>query len=279
MTDKYVAEEPSMKLLTLQSTLSLSLIMASSVAVASITEIHSMVEVPAHVTKDTLVVFDIDNTLLEASQTLGTDQWFSSVVEDKKAEGLDAKAAEKAAIAIAESVHDVIKARSVESVTAKMVYDLQARGVVVMGLTARSLPMIPGSLRQLQSNGINLGKNPIHKNTFDLQSTDVARFQNGILFVGPLNNKGELLKIALKRLGLRPKKVVFVDDKVKHVTNVDKFMNEMGIDVETLRYGAADARVQQFDVNLGRRELSVYQKDGIVLSDEEARGGFTGKCP
>ncbi|MGZ3695326.1 MAG: DUF2608 domain-containing protein, partial [Bdellovibrionota bacterium] len=43
------------------------------------------------------------------------------------------------------------------------------------------------------------------------------------------------------------KRVVFVDDKIKNIKNVDTALNEQKMKILAFRYGAADAKVKAFN--------------------------------
>src|SRR5688572_16340760 len=53
----------------------------TSLASARVVEINKMADITAHVTEQTWVVFDLDNTVMEPVQTLGSDQWFDHMVK------------------------------------------------------------------------------------------------------------------------------------------------------------------------------------------------------
>lgn len=56
-------------------------LLLSKIVHAEIVEIKKMAEIIHRLTEGTLVVFDIDNTIIRPNQTLGSDQWFDFLVK------------------------------------------------------------------------------------------------------------------------------------------------------------------------------------------------------
>jgi FMN phosphatase YigB (HAD superfamily) len=64
----------------------------------------------------------------------------------------------------------------------------------------------------------------------------------------------------LRQTGVRPERVVFVDDKLRHVREVDKAVRAAGLRCTALRYGATDRQVAEFYAAMppaSRGEVSV----------------------
>jgi FMN phosphatase YigB (HAD superfamily) len=99
----------------------------------------------------------------------------------------------------------------------------------------------------LRSQGIHLDHSTVFAHEVAWRSSEPARFRSGVLFVGETNDKGKLLLELLRRLGLRPSRIVFIDDKVKNVRSVDQALRQAKIPSMVFRYGAADARVKAFN--------------------------------
>lgn len=66
----------------------LSAICLSGTLRASIIETTYISEVVKHLSPDTLIIFDIDNTLMEPVQEMGSDQWFRNQIEHHRNNGL-----------------------------------------------------------------------------------------------------------------------------------------------------------------------------------------------
>jgi hypothetical protein len=260
--------EVLMKFKVLFLTVIASITLATASVQAEVREAPTMALLNQVVTAKTLLVFDIDNTLLEPVTTLGSDQWYGYDIEKHKARGEDQDTA------IMNSVRDWLKiqpftsVRPVERITPAIIQNFQARGVRVMGLTARPIQASTLSARQLASAGIDLSKTPPRGDDLELTSDDRALFTRGILYVGPRNNKGLVLMKFLKMTSYRPARIVFADDKPIHVHNMDVATATEHIPYLGLRYGAADARVRQFNPKLADLQWMLM---GRVLPDGAAK--------
>jgi phosphoglycolate phosphatase-like HAD superfamily hydrolase len=215
---------------------------------AEIRETQRMAEALADVRPGDLVVVDLDNTLIRPSTGLGSDEWFYHL-EARIAErdGLPPEQAADRAMEIWNAVQSEIQVRPVEATAPRLLRSLQARGVRILGLTARTHDIAEVTRRQLASVGIDLGPSRPRRMPWSVQLRDVARYHDGILFVGEHNDKGEVLAAFLQQMGRAPARVLFVDDRIKHVRAVDGALAQHGVPCTAFRYGAADEIVAGFD--------------------------------
>lgn len=234
-------------------------------------EIISMTDIDSYVDANTLVVFDIDNTLAESSQTIGSVQWQEHELEKAKAAGLSQEAALERSLRKFIAVSYVNTIRPVESTTPRFVEVLQQRGAKVMALTARPSEILARTKHLLNEIGIDLSVAKPLKARHSVIKSGEAIYQNGILAVGN-NDKGEMLKWVISRPGFSKfSRVVFVDDKLKYVTSIEKAFKDSNISLDSFRYGAADARVKSFDAALADRQTHYFEVTGRILTDADAR--------
>lgn len=224
-----------------------ALLFLAITAHAEVREIASMAEIEPALEPGTLLVFDIDNTLVEPVGNIGSDQWYyylaKAIARDEP--GLDAAAVAAKADAIWSKTLETIEVKPVEALTPALVRAQQTRGLQVMALTARAAIDTTATFRQLKDIGIDLERNGVHAG--DLAVGGGSLYSHGVLFVGEGTDKGTLLVDFLQRTGLKPARIVFADDKPKHATNVDAALAKAGIPVIAFRYGAADAKVRAFN--------------------------------
>jgi hypothetical protein len=221
---------------------------------ATIVQIQEMKSIGRYLAPGrTLIVFDFDNTIIEAAQTLGSDQWFDKVVEGNLARGMDKEQATQRAIAVWTQVQRRTQVRAVESVTPAIIRQLQSQGYPVLGLTARPEAVRDVTTRQLASVGVRL---------------------RDMLLVGPSTTKGEALRNYLQRSSGRYSRVLFVDDKQKHVDTVNAALNLFGPSLQhfEFRYGAADARVRGFDARVAACQWTRFSQTGVIPSDLQCGG-------
>lgn len=231
---------------------------------AEIREITKMKDIVAEVTPQTLVVFDLDNTLHEPAQSLGSDQWYGSMVKENIKKGMSESAAIDAAIKLWNQVQLVTKVKTLEADTPKIIADLQKKGIRIFGLTARPAELVEASLNQLKTLKIDLSPTSKLKDGLQIPAEDLVSVKSGVVFVGPKNNKGKVLKKLLEIEGSKVEKIVFVDDKEKHVKNVDASLADLKIPYVGFRYGAADPQVKNFDPETTRPQLANFLKTNTL---------------
>ncbi len=227
--------------------LALSLLLLACAARADVREISTMSEIRAELTPATLLVFDIDNTLVEPLGNIGSDQWYyylvKALVRDDKT--LTAAAAETKAGEIWTKATKTVTVQPVEAITPALIREQQKRGLKVMALTARDAEDAEATFRQLKDIGVDLTATAPRKE--DLATEQKGLYTRGVFFVGDGPDKGKTLVAFLKKIGLRPAKVVFADDKPHHAKNVDAALTAAGIPSVSFRYGATDAKVRAFN--------------------------------
>lgn len=221
---------------------------APAAAHADVRVTDSMAQALAEAAPDTLVVVDLDNTLIRPTTGLGSDEWFYHLEERIAAdEGLSEAAAADRAMDVWNDVQARIHVQPVEPGVPALLRSLQRRNVRVLGLTARTHEIAEVTRRQLASVGIDLAAASPRRAPWRARLRDVARYRDGIVFVGEHNDKGEVLAAFLRELPRRPGRVLFVDDRDKHVRAVDVALSRAGIPCVAFRYGAADDAVARFD--------------------------------
>lgn len=219
--------------------------------------------------RDILIVLDIDNTLLRANQSLGSDQWF-----EWQNEAITKGTAE----ASFKSVDELFKAQA-------NYYQLSS-----MSLTDASLPQITSALQTAGHHMFLLtSRSPILRNVTERElkrnklwfsqsspmpgipeEFQVAPFKNPVSFMNGIfmtagHHKGEALDYLMRRSGRRYKAVVFVDDLERHTKRVyDLLSAKPNLEVLTFRYSKEDPRVETFRsgpkslVQQQARELAQY---------------------
>jgi hypothetical protein len=242
----------------------------AAAATAEVREIKQLAQIEPAIDDQTLVVFDIDNTLLESVQTLGSDQWFDYLVDQgKRVRRWSEDRAIAEAVVIWNRVQEDTQVRPIEPDTPALIKRLQARGVRVIALTARSSGAAAVTERQLRSVGIDLGRNPLPRPAVrPKQKQDTSQpWVGAILFLGENQSKGEALTTLVRSLPTPPSSVVFIDDKQRHTQSVDQAMARLKIPVIAFRYGASDNRVAAFDPAVAETQLRWWRR---ILSDEVA---------
>lgn len=234
---------------------------------AEIIEASSIHEIRHYLTPDTLILFDIDNTLMEPRQTLGSDQWFQYRKKIHMENGLDKKNALEKALSEWMSVQSVTKVQVVEEGTAELVKELQEEGYTLMGLTTRGLGLSTRTIFQLTSLDIDLKATaPSHEEIFFINNHGVL-FRGGILFTAG-SHKGMALAKFFHEVGKAPGNILFINDKWANIREVEVICEKYGVPFTGLRYSYTDEKVNNLDQDVAKLQWEAF---GKILSDEEAK--------
>ena len=225
----------------------------SSSSWAKIQEVKSFSEIEPFVDKDTVLVFDIDNTLIvpKSPDGIGSDPWFYCLYDVVGKKPLEDKKLDSKLMQFWNQVQSKITVRAPEAFVPEWIKKQQEKGIRTMALTARTSDILSVTRHQLASIGIKLENNTFYKGVIRISkkllgSADEAKFDHGILSVGESNSKGMVFTQFLKKLKWTPKKIVYVDDREKHVKTMEAELSKLNIPYYGFRYGALDSEVKAF---------------------------------
>jgi hypothetical protein len=241
---------------------------------AIIIETNHFREIKNHLKPKTLLVLDIDDTLVVAIQTLGTDVWFRHRHKALQTR-MEPSAALHQALAEWEAIQHLTKVRAVEEETETIIKHLQEAQIPIIGLTTRRLDMVNCTLAQLSSLNIDLSKTaPAKEDLYFMNGHTVGHevghgvlHRQGILFTAG-TPKGEAL---LKLLALFPTsfdRIVFINDKETHLAEVELTIPPT-IEFIGLRYSHSDERVANYNPHIADIQWYFSSFD-CLLSDREA---------
>ena len=204
-----------------------------------------------------LVVYDFDNTLMAMNMDLGSDQWYqwqSAALKD--ADSKQAMVKTKAQLfALQYKLYALVDMHAVEKETPEVVKEIQAMNIKSIVLTSRGSVLRGDVEIELDRAGISFKNSAIgpvggYPSTFIPQGFENARevsYQNGIV-MGSGQNKGVVLKAILAKVESKFKTIVFVDDTLSNIENVEK---EFDADKEealtTFFYTHEEDRVKKFE--------------------------------
>ena len=241
-----------------------------AVAFGEIYEITSFSQLRDHVTAQSLVLLDIDDTLLIPVQMLGCEEWFQLRRNKHLEKGLCPQDALESALAEWEAVRHCTRMELCEPDIADIVRELQTRPCKVMALTTQGLALATRTFQQLLDNGIDLRPSaPNRDDAYAVNAGHGVLYRNGIFFTSG-SPKGPALFSLLQQWGWAPDKIVFINDKASHLADVETTAIEKGIPFVGLRYAFSDKRKRAFDPELAELQFarSTFQ---CLLSDDEAR--------
>ncbi len=195
----------------------------------------------------TLVVFDIDNTIAETAGTEdGGDQWFFSRVNMLMDCGLDYYTCVKKVIPEYQKLQEQLSLVLIEQDFLSFLDQLKKMGVRIIALTARPVSLLNRVIQQLKEIGIEFCDFELIIEGYHL---DVYRMQNGIIAAGLLGNqKGEILFEILRVLRYQPHSIIYIDDKTHHVKNVvEEAIKHNICKIVGIRYSRLDEKVKKFN--------------------------------
>lgn len=201
---------------------------------------------PEDMHSKTLVIFDIDNTLAEPLDELGSDQWFYAVLNQYISAGYSEDEALELILPVYFKIAETIKLHPVQEITPDIVKKIQTADVTELALTSRSLELVPRTVEQLTQIGIDFSHNPIFgEPELGLSLEEPALYSHGIIFAGN-NNKGDLLVHFFDLVDYTPTKVICIDDKISNIHDVQQAIIKRGIQFIGIRYNRLDNKVKSF---------------------------------
>ena len=243
---------------------------------SEIIEVKQMHEMKTHLKPDTLIIFDIDNCLIEPKQLLGSDQWGYYQIAKYQKEGLTKKQAFKKVSFEFTAIHNITEVKAVEATTPKLIRELQKKNYPVIALTGRAPDMAAITIHQLSKADYDLTTTTLSEKEipYNNDKTGVL-FKKGILFTA-LSHKGKALFTLLKKLNYTPKRILFIDDKLSYVTLVEKSCKEHNIPYIGLRYSYLDDKINNFRGDIADKQYEAFKR---IPSDQEIAQTLTTKEP
>jgi hypothetical protein len=212
----------------------------------TITSIHSHLDAKDQ-GPQTLVVFEIDNTIAEMAGTeCASDQWFFACVNLYMNHRFDYWTSVRRVIIDYQKLQERLSLALIEPEFLMVMQQLRNMGVRMIALTSRPVSLLNRTTQQLKEIGIEFLDFGSHAIEGHLK--DAYRLQNGIIAAGLLgNNKGEVLFEVLKALDYIPETIVYVDCKELQVKNVVHESSKHGIaKIVGIRYSRLDEKIKRY---------------------------------
>jgi len=175
-------------------------------------EIFQIKDIEKHIDENTLLVFDLDNTLITSHSYYGSVMWEDELAEKLQKEGISKETAIDKASDIWQEVQPKIKMKLIEKYSSELIAKWKTTCSVI-GLTARG-----HDIKELTSDSLKL--NNITFSSFDAFLLEL--YHEGILFCSYLKTKSELLSIFINEAlrEKKPKKIIMVDDKKYNLDDI-----------------------------------------------------------
>lgn len=242
------------------------LLAMSSMAHGRIQELQSLRDLPVVGARDTWVIFDVDNTILRPTSSIGSHQWADLMRDEEIKKGIDPVVAGQRQHQYFSEVQGFVQVKLVEDDFLDVFADLRKSGVSIMALTARGDNLIATTLQQLIKVKVSFVESfPAQKDSSVIQSY----VRDGVIFAGG-KSKGEVLSQIIGNSLHPPRRVIFVDDKRYNLEAVEKAFQNSTVEILGLRYGAADPFLN-VDKSLADLQYDFFLFHHVVLPDEKIR--------
>ena len=215
---------------------------------------------------ESLLVFDLDNTLIEPVQLLGSDQWVGHQLETLVKKGCSMQEALAEVLPSWLSILKKTEMRVVDPVIPSLMNHLRQRKISCLGLTKRDPDAVCSTIEQLQK--LNIHFFPCKNRKLLEEFPGGARYKEGVLFTGRGEDKGHCLLAYLKQFRTLPSHIIAIDDKIAHLKSIERASQSLGIPFIGIRYSITDERVKNFDPHIAEIQWNYFHK---ILSDEEAK--------
>ena len=237
--------------------------------------------------RDTLVIFDVDDVLLVPNDKIL--QTPNKKYLEKLNSKLEQTVGQKDAKIFYSIIFDQRQNGPLDARMKNVILELQSREIKVLALTncftgqfGNIKSMEAWRYRELSKNGYNFEKSwkELEDKVFDkLKEIDngysaktnlLPMFMKGIVFTSSLS-KGKAFEAFLKHAQFIPKKVIFIDDKKKHLESVQEAALRNRIQFMGIEYTAIDhVQTEPLNESLADLQYKVLEQEGKWISDVEA---------
>ncbi len=231
-------------------------------AASNLSEIKDINTILPVIDQQTLVVLDLDRTLLVGSSTdYGTAEWFYCEYQQAMSEGVSKKVFFDSFYPIWTRSQSVTTPMVTQEGLTDTMGNLKEQAFDVIGLTSRQPVVKDATLKQLEVLNLRFAQGPASR-IYELEYPAV--FQDGVIFAHDLNPKGAVFKQWwLDYQKANPNshqisKVVFVDDGKHHVEGMAKTIEALGLDYEGFHYTGYENT--EFDCKRARLQAEVVER-------------------
>jgi hypothetical protein len=231
---------------------------------------------------ETLVIFDVDDVLITARDQILQPAHKNFL--EKLTKDLEGRLSKEEAQKLWSIIWLTRSDEPVDSKMVSLIKEAQDRGLKVIALTnawtgafGNIHSLEDWRIGELEGFGYTFKDSwgTLELKSFEsLKSKDAKRFpvfKSGVLFTCNLP-KGAVLNAFLQYAGLSPKKIIFIDDKRKHLESVEAFSRDADILFMGFQYTAvADRPKIPLDKKWARYQFEVLEKEHKWLNDKEAK--------
>lgn len=173
-------------------------------------KISQIKDIEKEIDSNTLIAFDLDNTLITSSTYYGSINWEDKIILRLINDGMSPQEAIEAASKIWRKAQFEITIKLIEEESFNFIHKWKQNSTVI-GLTKRSFEIKDLTFENLKSNNITFS--PFYDHNLDY-------FHEGILFCANYQKSFLLESFIDKVLIEKPKKIIVVDDKKENLDDI-----------------------------------------------------------
>lgn len=224
-----------------------------------------------------LVVLDVDDTLIYPKDSVlrsPTSQRFNQLVLERL-QALQSAPEGHNIPFLTSKVMLKMDFWHVDPKSVEIVQEIQAKKIPVVALTAaypgrvgvveRAADWRVGHLKKL---GFDFSSSYPNVGPFEFVGIPGTAFQDGVLFSWRYP-KGDILLAFLKAINFKPKKILFLDDRIDFIRSVESAANHAGIENLCFHYRAVDKIPHHVDWNIASLQAEHLALHGEWLHDHE----------
>lgn len=189
-------------------------------ATSNIELISTLQEVVPVINDSSLLVLDIDDTVVVATTHIGSGKWEKSLRQEFRDEGFS----EEEAFIKAENIWNEAQENTFVRPTENDVFTLLSHKQC-LGCTARSPNLIDITMRQLSLAGVSFTDEEM---SYPIMETPLVYFHNGIIFCGGVSKATALFSF-LENFP-SPPQIIMVDDTLHHLEDVSTVAQQRDIE-------------------------------------------------
>ncbi len=228
----------------------------------AIVQTEHIQDVLSYVDRNTIVFFDVDDTLFTSNIQLGKALRFLDEWNMLKKQGLDEEQALKICREHWDTIQKKCLIRHLDPEIKTIVEAAQAQALYTMALTARAPRTIAITQDQLRFLDIDFTTCCPLKLEAELPIEN--HYEDGIWFI-ERNEKGKSVRKWLDTIPIHPGKIILVDDTYKHLKNMEEHLSDLKIEFVGIHY--TKAHENPYQPAIAQKQAEYFPE---IITDEEA---------
>jgi len=229
---------------------------------SKIIEIEEIEDILIYSNKESLIVIDVDSSIMELRQDLGSQKWLENEIQKNKKVELNN---------LFSLWHKILlcsKAKSLEKKTPDIIHQLQKNNIQIIGLSRKNIEIGYQTHKQLKSLDIDFSIKPLFSSDIEIHTKYAAKCLDNIIFCGFKNDEVNTFFSFLDQICYYPKKIVFIGNDDQKLLSMKKRAKKQKIPFIGLAYHKIDEISADFDPEITKEQLKYF---GKILPDKEAK--------